>query len=142
MPRAKIDIPVKVKYVLITGCDTSYSRATAIKLDKMEACVLATCLTEEGEPSLQSEAIDKINDPAGLWGRVNNAGFLCSSPIEWSPLEDLERSADVSILGILIIDVTKTFLSLIKKSKGQVVNLVSMAGRVSCPFYGSYSDQI
>ena len=56
--RKKIDI--KGKYVLITGCDTGFGRATAIKLDKMGACVLATCLTKEGEKSLKSEASDKL----------------------------------------------------------------------------------
>lgn len=56
--RKKTDI--KGKYVLITGCDTGFGRATAIKLDKMGACVLATCLTKEGEKSLKSEASDKL----------------------------------------------------------------------------------
>ncbi|XP_068722408.1 uncharacterized protein [Montipora capricornis] len=58
LPRGKIDI--KGKYVLITGCDTGFGRATAIKLDKMGACVLATCLTKEGEHSLKSEASDEL----------------------------------------------------------------------------------
>ena len=57
-PRTKIDI--KGKYVLITGCDTGFGRATAIKLDKMGACVLATCLTKEGELRLKSETSDKL----------------------------------------------------------------------------------
>lgn len=62
----------------------------------------------------------------GLWGLVNNAGILCLAPIEWSPLKDFKRTADVNIWGM--IDVTKTFLPLLKKSKGRVVNLGSMAG--------------
>ena len=62
----------------------------------------------------------------GLWGLVNNAGILCLAPIEWSPLEDFKRTADVNIWGM--IDVTKTFLPLLKMSKGRVVNLGSMAG--------------
>ena len=51
---------MKGKFVLITGCDTGFGRATAIKLDKMGACVLATCLTKEGEQSLKAEASDKL----------------------------------------------------------------------------------
>ena len=53
-------IEIKGKFVLITGCDTGFGRATAIKLDKMGASVLATCLTKEGEQSLKSEASDKL----------------------------------------------------------------------------------
>ena len=48
------------KYVLITGCDSGFGRETAIRLDKMGAYVLATCLTEEGEKSLRSATSDKL----------------------------------------------------------------------------------
>ena len=58
LPKPKIDI--KGKYVLITGCDTGFGRATAIELDRMGAYVLATCLTNEGEKSLKSVTSDKL----------------------------------------------------------------------------------
>jgi len=58
LPKSKIDL--KGKYVLITGCDRGFGRQTAITLDKMGACVLATCLTKEGEQSLKSVASDKL----------------------------------------------------------------------------------
>ena len=58
IPRAKVDL--KGKYVLITGCDSGFGRETAIRLDKMGACVLATCLTKEGEQSLKSVTSDKL----------------------------------------------------------------------------------
>ena len=57
-PKPKID--VQGKFVLITGCDSGFGRATAIQLDKMGACVLATCLTKEGEQSLKSAASGKL----------------------------------------------------------------------------------
>ena len=57
-PRGKLN--VKGKYVLITGCDCGFGRLTAIALDKMGVCVLATCLTNEGEQSLKSVTSDKL----------------------------------------------------------------------------------
>ena len=48
------------KYVLITGCDSGFGHETAIQLDKMGVCVLATCLTKEGEQSLKSAASDRL----------------------------------------------------------------------------------
>ena len=57
-PGAKVNI--RGKYVLITGCDSGFGRATAIQLDKMGVCVLATCLTEEGEQRLKSVTSDKL----------------------------------------------------------------------------------
>lgn len=58
---------------------------------------------------------------------VNNAGIAYISPIEWTPLDVFKRTADVNLWGM--IGVTKTFLPLVKKSKGRVVNLSSMAGK-------------
>ena len=57
-PRAKLN--VEGKYVFITGCDSGFGRLTAIALDKMGVCVLATCLTKEGEESLKSVTSDKL----------------------------------------------------------------------------------
>ena len=63
---------------------------------------------------------------AGLWGLVNNAGVLSIGPAEWVPLADYKRTADVNLWGL--IEVTKTFLPLVKKAKGRVVLVGSIAG--------------
>lgn len=47
-------VDIRGKFVLITGCDSGFGRETAIRLDKMTVCVLATCLTKQGEESLKS----------------------------------------------------------------------------------------
>ncbi len=44
-------------------------------------------------------------------------------------MNDYRDVAAVNLYGL--IDVTMTFLPLIKKSRGRVVNMASMAGRVS-----------
>ena len=64
---------------------------------------------------------------AGLWGLVNNAGICYLFPIEWMPMEIFKHTADVNLWGM--IDVTKTFLPLLKKAKGRVVNFSSVAGK-------------
>ena len=51
-------LDINGKYVLITGCDSGFGRATAIALDKMGVYVLATFLTKEGEQSLKSATSD------------------------------------------------------------------------------------
>ena len=56
----KASLNIKGKYVLVTGCDCGMGRGTAIRLDKMGVCVLATCLTKEGEESLKSVTSDKL----------------------------------------------------------------------------------
>ena len=57
---SKANLNVSGKYVLITGCDSGFGRETAIRLDKLGVCVLATCLTKEGEQSLKSVTSDKL----------------------------------------------------------------------------------
>jgi len=159
IPRSNVDI--RGKYVLITGCDSGFGREIAIRLDKVGVCVLATCLTKEGEQSLKSVTSDKLKifqmdvtnskqikeiyeevkraipSDKGLWGLVNNAGVLHLLPLEWTPLDVFKHTADVNLWGM--IDVTKTFLPLVKKARGRIVNFSSAAGRLSCIFYGAYS---
>ena len=60
---------------------------------------------------------------------MNNAGIAMIGPIEWVGLEDYKKVADVNLWGV--IDVTKTFLPLLKKEKGRIVNISSIGGSVS-----------
>ena len=53
-------VDIKGKFVLITGCDSGFGRETAVRLDKMGVCVLATCLTKQGEESLKSVTSNKL----------------------------------------------------------------------------------
>ena len=43
------------------------------------------------------------------------------------PLADFKKAADVNLWGMM--DVTKTFLPLVKKAKGRVVLVGSIAGK-------------
>lgn len=67
---------------------------------------------------------------------VNNAGVLNIGPAEWVPLADYKRAADVNLWGL--IDVTKTFLPLVKKAKGRVVLVGSIAGVVAPQTFSPY----
>ncbi|CAH3014381.1 unnamed protein product [Porites evermanni] len=87
----------------------------------MGVCVLATCLTKE----------------VGLWGLVNNAGIAYVMPVEWTPMSIFKRTADVNLWGM--IEMTKTFLPLVKRDQGRVVKIGSMAGRLSFNFLSAYS---
>ena len=69
----------------------------------------------------------------GLWGLVNNAGIQHMLPIEMTPLHIFKSTADVNLWGM--IDVTKTFLPLLKKARGRVINFSSVAGKESVKTY-------
>ena len=62
-----------------------------------------------------------------LWGIVNNAGILGGTfPIDLSSVKDYERMMSVNCFGH--ISVTLAFLQEIKRSRGRIVNMTSVAG--------------
>ncbi|XP_077339661.1 retinol dehydrogenase 16-like [Lithobates pipiens] len=141
------------KYVFITGCDTGFGNLLAKQLDSQGINVLAACLTEKGIQNLMKEASSRlqtvildvtdsqsVNSAAkwastiikekGLWGLVNNAGIgIPGGPNEWLSKDDFLKVINVNLLGV--VDVTLHFLPLIRKARGRIVNVSSVAGRIS-----------
>ena len=69
---------------------------------------------------------------------MNNAGFeRVIGPLEWFTVDDYRSTADVNLYGL--IDVTMTFLPLIKKSRGRIVIMGSSGGVMSVPRLCPYS---
>uniref|UniRef100_UPI00398EB908 retinol dehydrogenase 5 n=1 Tax=Pristiophorus japonicus TaxID=55135 RepID=UPI00398EB908 len=144
---------VRDKCVLITGCDTGFGNLLAKHLDRKGFRVLAGCLTQKGVDTLQRSnssrlkavlldvtdysSIQKAADwvqaevgEKGLWGLVNNAGrAIPIGPTEWMKMEDYYKVLNVNLLGLM--EVTLTFLPLVKKARGRVVNMASIMGRIA-----------
>ena len=72
-----------------------------------------------------------------LFGLVNNAGVAVGGPFEFLPLDDVRWVFDVNVFGLLAI--TQAALPLLRKSTGRVVNMGSIAGRVTAPMLGPYA---
>ncbi|WP_413294059.1 SDR family oxidoreductase [Bdellovibrio sp. HCB185ZH] len=68
---------------------------------------------------------------------VNNAGIAYGGPIEGLPLEEWRKVFDVNLFGM--VEMTRTFLPLIRQTKGRVINMGSISGRVAAPFLGPYT---
>jgi NAD(P)-dependent dehydrogenase (short-subunit alcohol dehydrogenase family) len=73
----------------------------------------------------------------GLAGLVNNAGFVVGGPLEHVPLDDLRRQFEVNVFGA--VSVTQRFLPLLRRGRGRLINVSSVAGVVAQPFLGPYS---
>ncbi|KAG8542882.1 hypothetical protein GDO81_005675 [Engystomops pustulosus] len=141
------------KYVFITGCDSGFGNLLAKQLDKLGMKVLAACLTDNGAKMLKKETSTRlqtiildvtnshsvssaakwVNDVVGdkgLWGLVNNAGVANTLALnEWLTKEDYLKDLNVNVLGL--IDVTLKMLPMIRRAQGRVVNVASIAGRLS-----------
>ena len=62
---------------------------------------------------------------------INSAQSAAFGEVEWVPPAVFRRAVEVNLLSV--INVTQTFLPLLRKSKGRIVNIVSVLGRISSP---------
>ena len=146
--------------VVITGASTGIGAACALALDTLGYRVFAgvrnpadgETLQRRAGPRLMPIRLD-VTDPAslaaashtvtammgdqGLAGLINNAGIGVAGPIEALPLADWRRQFEVNVFGL--IATTQTFLPLIRKGRGRIINMGSIAVRASMPFMAPYA---
>jgi NAD(P)-dependent dehydrogenase (short-subunit alcohol dehydrogenase family) len=138
---------------LITGATAGIGRATALKLSGMGYDVIVTgrraerleklTLEIEGKGGscrtlcfdIQSkDEVDKAMDSLGeqldnIDLLVNNAGLAATAePIQSGSWEDWERMIDTNIKGLLAVS-KRVIPGMIKRSRGHIVNLSSIAGK-------------
>ncbi|XP_019579055.2 D-beta-hydroxybutyrate dehydrogenase, mitochondrial [Rhinolophus sinicus] len=157
--------PVGSKAVLVTGCDSGFGFSLAQHLHSKGFLVFAGCLMKdqgnEGVKELdslksdrlrtiqlnvcKSEEVEKaveivrssLQDPdKGMWGLVNNAGISTFGEVEFTSMETYKEVAEVNLWGT--VRTTKSFLPLIRRAKGRVVNISSMLGRMANPARSPY----
>ncbi|XP_019619537.1 PREDICTED: D-beta-hydroxybutyrate dehydrogenase, mitochondrial-like isoform X2 [Branchiostoma belcheri] len=153
------------KAVFITGCDSGFGFGLAKRLDSLGFTVFAGCLLAdsggEGAKKLRAEcssrlstvqidvtddgqvkaAVQQVKDrlptgSKGLYALVNNAGIWQPGETEWVSLATYRRVMEVNTFGT--VRVTKAFLPLIRRAKGRVVNISSVAGLYVAAMAGVY----
>lgn len=73
----------------------------------------------------------KVFAVAGLWALVNNAGVLhCPADAEIQPITAYRSCMDVNFLAA--VKMCQVFLPLLRRSRGRIVNMSSLAGKESC----------
>jgi NAD(P)-dependent dehydrogenase (short-subunit alcohol dehydrogenase family) len=75
--------------------------------------------------------------PARVDALVNNAGIVIDGPVETVPLDDLRRQFEVNVVGQ--VAVTQSLLPRLRESRGRIVFISSVSGRLSSPLLGVYS---
>ena len=148
------------RHVLITGASTGIGAACAIGCAARGMTVFAGVRTPAAGDALQAKAgaaivpvqldvtdgdsIKKVAEfvsrqvgEAGLFGLVNNAGIAIGSPLELIPLKQLRRQLEVNVVGQ--IAVTQAVLPFLRRARGRIVNMGSIAGRGTIPMMGAYS---
>src|SRR3954468_3502434 len=146
--------------VLITGASTGIGEATALKLDEAGFRVFAGVRKPEDGERLKAKASDRLSvvqpldvtdhdsiakaraqveselGGVPLRGIVNNAGIGSGGPLEAIDLDEFRQSLEVNTVGALAV--TQAFLPLLRSSRGRIVNMSSIGGRLAQPFAGPY----
>lgn len=142
---------------LITGASTGIGRATALRLAGSGWTVLAGVRkVKDGEALVAAGgerlvpiildvtdaaqiagAVEVVEEHGRLDALVNNAGVGFGGPLELIPIDDLRNQLEVNVLGP--IAVTQALLPALRRSRGRIVFVSSVGGRVAMAFTAPYA---
>ena len=147
------------KCVLITGASSGIGKACALYLDEMGYKVFAGVrkqvdadnLKKEASGNLEAVILDVTNSQSikdtanyicehtngNLYGLVNNAGIGRGGALEVTPMDEIRKLMEVNLLGLL--EVTQTFIPLLRKNRGRIINIGSTSGYLAFPGASAYS---
>lgn len=143
------------KAVVITGASSGIGRATSLHLSSQGFRVFAGVRKQKDGDALRDESGGRIvpveidvTDRAmiasaasavlaqlgerGLDGLVNNAGIGAAVPLEYMSSDVLRRQFDVNVFGQ--VAVIQEFLPLIRRARGRIINIGSVASHIAFPF--------
>jgi NAD(P)-dependent dehydrogenase (short-subunit alcohol dehydrogenase family) len=141
--------------VLVTGAARGIGRATSLRLAAGGWDVVAgvrraadgeslvqarpgqiTAVTLDVTDEAQVASLDAVL-PARLDAVVNNAGVFVGGPVEALPLAELRRQLEVNVVGQAAV--TQAVLPRLRASRGRLVFVSSVSGRIATPMFGAYS---
>ena len=152
--------------VVVTGVSTGIGLATARVLAQRGVHVFGSVRKLADAERLRAELRDRftplvfdVTDVAAiraavpivadrlggetLMGLVNNSGIAVGGPLLYQPLEEVRHHLEVNVLGA--VATVQAFAPVLGADRsrrgkpGRIVNISSVAGRISAPFLGAYA---
>jgi NAD(P)-dependent dehydrogenase (short-subunit alcohol dehydrogenase family) len=149
--------PEVQEIVVITGASSGIGEATARELARRGFHVLAGVRRDQDADAIRGPGIEPLilditnqdhiralsarvhEDPQSRAVRalVNNAGIGVNAPVEVFAIDEWRRLFEVNFFGH--IAVTQTLLPTLIRSKGRVINISSVGGKIAMATYGPYA---
>jgi NAD(P)-dependent dehydrogenase (short-subunit alcohol dehydrogenase family) len=143
--------------VVVTGASTGIGAAVARRLAQAGYLVFGTVRRAEDAAGVERDGgvavllevtdtrsiatarqeVERRLGDQPLLALVNNAGIARAGPLEHLPLEELRQVFEVNVFGV--VAVTQAFLPALRRSRGRVINISSVSGRLALPFGGPYA---
>lgn len=139
------------KVVLVTHADYGIGSTIVHNFDRLGLDVYAACTTTKGEhallktcsnrvtiikldtnrPKTTANLVQKRLSHRPLWAIINCPPSFAIAGVEWFSVEECQLEFETNVWNC--IEIIRSFLPLIKKSQGRIVNVVSSASRVGHP---------
>jgi NAD(P)-dependent dehydrogenase (short-subunit alcohol dehydrogenase family) len=143
--------------VLVTGASTGIGYASVAGFVRAGVTVYAGVRTEEDARRVESLGenvrpvmLDVTNaervadvaarigsDGAALVATVCNAGVAFGGPLEFVPLDRMRKQLEVNLIGALAV--AQATLPMLRETKGRLIFIGSISGRITPPFIGPYA---
>lgn len=143
--------------IIVTGAGTGLGFTTSMALSKQGYLVIAGIMNSKESEQFKGTNIHPIilditksDDIAQLTRQlstdfsnyplralINNAGIEFNAPFETLPLDEWRKQFDVNYFGQ--IQLTQALIPFLRISKGSIVNITSVGGRVAMPNYAPYA---
>ncbi len=148
-----------MKVAIITGASTGIGKAAALRLAARGTQVFAGVRRQKdadawaGVPNVQAFFCDVASDDSVASGLesikkqlekakevhlVNNAGIAVVGPVEGVPMARWKEQFEVNVFGL--VRATQVFLPFVRATRGRIVNVSSVSGLATSPYFGPYSS--
>lgn len=137
--------------ILITGAGSGIGFASALKLAKLNHHVFAFIHSKKDLEKFKlltnitpivgditSETDRKKLDNLEIDVLINCAGIGKSGPISYVPMNEIKNNFEVNVFGTLAM-IQLFAPKFIKKNKGRIINISSVAGKIAIPYLGIYN---
>ncbi len=145
------------EFVIVTGASSGIGEATARELARRGFHVLAGVRRDQDADAIRGHGIEPLiiditnpnhiqalatrvhQDPQAwaLRALVNNAGVGVNAPVEVFAMDEWRRLFEVNLFGH--IAVIQALLPALIRSKGRVINISSVGGKIAMATYGPYA---